>query len=153
MSIKLNCDDCVPAVSCIFEVMPLVGSVRDKLADEWRKRHGSEVTAPLVLLPFEPLQVMLPEQVTTLEFKHGKFMDIIYDATETRDPVIGLSILSDDGLLPVCILAEVIEDELDMRMGYRGFSCMSIGIRAVGPANQVKEVPGSDDLLRTRTAQ
>ena len=120
--------------------------------DEWRTRHGGEVAAPLVLLPFEPSQVILPGQVTTLEFKHGKFMDLIYDAIETRDSVIGLSILSDDGLLPVCVLAEVIEDELDMRMCYRGFSSMSVGIRAVGRAYQVKEVPGSDNL-RARTAQ
>ena len=120
--------------------------------DEWRTRHGGEVAAPLVLLPFEPSQVILPGQVTTLEFKHGKFMDLIYDAIETRDSVIGLSILSDDGLLPVCVLAEVIEDELDMKMGYRGFSSMSVGIRAVGRAYQVKEVPGSDNL-RARTAQ
>ena len=49
----------------------------------------SEVTAPLVLIPFEPLQVILPGKVTTLEFKNGKLMDIIYDAIETSDLVIG----------------------------------------------------------------
>lgn len=116
-------------------------------------RHGSEMTAPLVLLPFEPSQIILPGQVTTLAFRQGRYMDLIYDATENRDSVIGLTILSDDGLLPVCILAEVLEDELDMKMGYRGFSSMSVGIKAIGRAYQVKEVSGSDGLLRAKTAQ
>jgi len=121
--------------------------------NEWRMRHGSDPTAPLVLLPFEPSQIILPGQVTTLEFRHGRFMDLIDDAIENRDSVIGLTILSDDGLLSVCILAEVLEDELDMKMGYRGFSSMSVGIRAIGRAHRVKEVPGSDGMLWAKTAQ
>lgn len=59
-------------------------------------------------------------------------MDLIDESMTHYESVIGMSVLSDDGLLPVTVLCEVIEEELEMQMGYRGFSSMAVGIRAVG---------------------
>lgn len=59
-------------------------------------------------------------------------MDLIDESITHYESVIGMTILSDDGLLPITVLCEVIEKELEIHMGYRGFSSMEVGIRAVG---------------------
>jgi len=87
---------------------------------------------PLLLLPFNPTQILLPGQTTSYTFRHGKYMDLIDESITHYESVIGMSILSDDGLLPITVLCEVIEEELEIHMGYRGFSAMEVGIRAVG---------------------
>jgi len=87
---------------------------------------------PLLLLPFNPSQILLPGQTTSYTFRHGKYMDLIDESITHYESVIGMSILSDDGLLPITVLCEVIEEELEINMGYRGFSSMEVGVRAVG---------------------
>lgn len=118
---------------------------------------------PLLLLPFSPDQILLPGERTTLTFRHGKYMDIIDECITSYEGVVGLSILSDDGLLPTAVVCEVIEDELDINMGYRGFSSMEVGVRAVGRARRCdfvganemvgKDVGIPDGLFLGRTAQ
>ena len=87
---------------------------------------------PLLLLPFNPSQILLPGQTTSYKFRHGKYMDLIDESITNYESVIGMSVLSDDGLLPITVLCEVIEEELEINMGYRGFSSMEVGIRALG---------------------
>ena len=94
MSPKLNDDGTTPrllvwhcggfrSVPCIFKVMPLMGSV------PWTVWTNGGIDAAVRWVrpwsSFEPSQVILPGKVTTLEFKHGKVMYIIYDAIETSD--------------------------------------------------------------------
>lgn len=119
--------------------------------NEWRDKFSScpttasttnsnstyEDTLPLLLLPFTPSDIILPGQTTTLQFKQGKYIDIIDESLTSYESVIGLSILSDDGLLPYAVICEVIEDEFVMDMGYRGFSSMSVGVKAVGRGRRV----------------
>jgi hypothetical protein len=53
-----------------------------------------------------------------------------------------MSILSDDGLLPITVLCEVMEETLDIHMGYRGFSYMEVSVRAVGRVRRCDIVEG-----------
>ena len=107
--------------------------------NEWRAKYSNQNTSssseqqlPLLLLPFSPTQILLPGQTSSYTFRHGKYMDLIDESMTNYESVLGMSILTDDGLLPVTVLCEVIEEELEINMGYRGFSSLSVGIRAVG---------------------
>ena len=71
-------------------------------------------------------------------------MDLIDDSITNYYGTLGFSILGDDGLLSTVVLCEIIEDTLDVKMGYRGFSSMEVGIRAVGRARRVGVVEGGD---------
>lgn len=104
----------------------------------------SPATLPLLLLPFPATQILLPGQSTTLQFKHGKYMDIIDDSLTNYYGVIGCSILDEDGLLPIVVVCEIMEDSLEVKMGYRGFSSMEVNIRAVGRARR-KVISGFAD--------
>ena len=140
---------------------------------EWREKFNPSITAeskddvnnttlPLLLLPFTPSEIILPGQSTTLEFRHGKYIDIIDEAITSYESVVGLSILGDDGLLPYVVLCEVIEEEFVMKMGYRGFSSIQVGVRAVGRAirqtanisgeNKGEEEEGAKFVIRDDTS-
>ena len=106
---------------------------------EWREKFSTSlstkddvnnITLPLLLLPFTPSEIILPGQSTTLEFRHGKYIDIIDEAITSYESVVGLSILGDDGLLPYVVICELIEEEFVMKMGYRGFSSCQVGVRS-----------------------
>ena len=127
--------------------------------------HGDDGTLPLLLLPFAPSQILLPGQTTTMKFKHGKYMDIIDESMTSYHSVLGLSLVGEDGPLPFAVICEVLGDDLEVNMGYRGFSSMEVGIRAVGRAKrcsfatnesesregqQVKIIKGND-YFRGRT--
>jgi len=111
---------------------------------EWRAKYSNLNTTssspqshdqdqlPLLLLPFNPSQILLPGQTTSYTFRHGKYMDLIDESITNYESVIGMSVLSDDGLLPITVLCEVMEEELEIHMGYRGFSSMEVKVRAVG---------------------
>lgn len=118
---------------------------------------GDDGTLPLLLLPFAPSQILLPGQTTTMKFKHGKYMDIIDESMTSYHSVLGLSLVGDDGPLPYAVICEVLGDDLEVNMGYRGFSSMKVGIRAVGRAkrcsfafNERKIIKGND-YFRGRT--
>ncbi|KAL9186467.1 hypothetical protein ACHAXT_005705 [Thalassiosira profunda] len=110
-------------------------------------------SAPLLLLPFAPGDIILPGQSTTLKFKHGRYMDLIDESLTEYDSVIGLSLMDEDGMQPYVVICEIIEEELDIQMGYRGFSSMEVGVRAVGRATRAagdqtlarEAVPGKND--------
>ena len=91
---------------------------------------------PLLLLPFAPSQILLPGQSTTLKFRHGKYMDLIDESMTSYESVLGMSMLGEDGPLPHAVVCEVLGDELEVNAGYRGFSSMEVGIRAVGRARR-----------------
>ncbi|KAL3790023.1 hypothetical protein HJC23_011379 [Cyclotella cryptica] len=86
---------------------------------------------PLLLFPFEPRRVLLPGQRARLTFRHGKFMDMIDESLSSYESVVGMSILDDDGLLPVIVLCEVFEEEVEVKSGFRGVLSMNVGLRAV----------------------
>ena len=123
---------------------------------EWREKFSTSsiteskddvntTTLPLLLLPFTPSEIILPGQSTTLEFRHGKYIDIIDEAITSYESVVGLSILGDDGLLPYVVLCEVLEEEFVMKMGYRGFSSCQVRVRAVGRAiRQTTNISGEN---------
>eukprot|EP00579_Thalassiosira_antarctica_P003263 CAMPEP_0201903902 /NCGR_PEP_ID=MMETSP0902-20130614/55722_1 /ASSEMBLY_ACC=CAM_ASM_000551 /TAXON_ID=420261 /ORGANISM="Thalassiosira antarctica, Strain CCMP982" /LENGTH=379 /DNA_ID=CAMNT_0048437971 /DNA_START=461 /DNA_END=1597 /DNA_ORIENTATION=+ len=125
---------------------------------------STPTTLPLLLLPFTPTQILLPGQSTTLQFRHGKYMDIIDESITSYESVVGMSILDEDGLLPHVVVCEVLEEELEVNMGYRGFSSMEVGVRAVGRARRImseeeeeprrsSSSPGNDTIsFRGRTA-
>jgi len=97
-----------------------------------------DYTLPLLLLPFKPTQILLPGQTTKLQFKQGKYIDIIDEALTSYESVVGLSILDDDGLLPFVILCEINEESFVMNsVGYRGFSSVEVDVCAVGRAYRV----------------
>jgi len=98
-----------------------------------------DYTLPLLLLPFKPTQIILPGQTTKLQFKQGKYIDIIDEALTSYESVVGLSILDDDGLLlPFVILCEINEESFVMNsVGYRGFSSVEVDVCAVGRAYRV----------------
>lgn len=97
-------------------------------------------TLPLLLLPFTPSQILIPGQSTTLKFRHGKYMDMIDESLTSYESVVGMSILDEDGLLPYVVVCEVLEEELEVNAGYRGFSSMEVGVKAVGRARRVDVV-------------
>ena len=100
--------------------------------------NNSTTTLPLLLLPFKPAQIILPGQSTKLQFKQGKYIDIIDEALTSYESVVGLSILDDDGLLPYVILCEINEESFVMNsVGYRGFSSVEVDVCAVGRAYRV----------------
>mmetsp|Transcript_21030 Transcript_21030/g.39894 ORF Transcript_21030/g.39894 Transcript_21030/m.39894 type:complete len:355 (+) Transcript_21030:251-1315(+) len=96
----------------------------------------SNNTLPLLLFPFTPSQVILPGQSAKLTFRHGKFMDMIDDSITSYESVVGLSVLDEDGLLPVVVVCEVLEEELVINPGFRGVVSMEVGLRAVGRARR-----------------
>lgn len=123
---------------------------------EWREKFSpssanstqlsstSTSTLPLLLLPFTPSQIILPGQCTTLTFRHGKYMDMIDDALTSYESVVGLSVLDEDGLLPVVVVCEVLEEELTLHSGFRGVVSMEVGLRAVGRACRCDGAKGGD---------
>ena len=102
------------------------------------RRTGDRIgdALPLLLLPFAPSQILLPGQSTTLRFRHGRYMDLIDESMTSYESVLGMSVLGEDGPLPHAVVCEVLGDELEVNAGYRGFSSMEVGIRAVGRARR-----------------
>jgi len=136
---------------------------------EWRAKFSpfhtnssqssTDSVLPLLLLPFKPNQILLPGQSTTLQFRHGKYMDMIDESLTSYESVVGMSILDEDGLLAHVVVCEVLEEELEINMGYRGFGGMEVGVRAVGRAKRIPEErqterrsSGDDTSFRGRTA-
>lgn len=64
-------------------------------------------------------------------------MDMIDESLTSYESVVGMSILDEDGLLPHVVVCEVLEEELEVNMGYRGFGGMEVGVRAVGRAKRI----------------
>ena len=126
-----------------FTYQPLFGVSEWKAKFSALKNHTADDAQsqglPLLLFPFEPNQISLPGQHTKFTFRHGKFMDMIDESMTSYESVVGMSVLDEDGLLPIVVLCEVIEDEIDIRSGYRGFSSMEVGLRAVGRMKQAHE--------------
>jgi hypothetical protein len=91
---------------------------------------------PLLLLPFAPSQILLPGQSTTLKFRQGKYMDLIDESMTSYESVLGMSVLGEDGPLPHAVVCEVLGDKLEVNAGYRGFSSMEVGFRAVATARR-----------------
>ena len=58
-------------------------------------------------------------------------MDMIDESLTSYESVVGMSVLDDDGLLPVIVVCEVIEEELEVNSGFRGVLSMNVGLRAV----------------------
>jgi hypothetical protein len=109
--------------------------------------NNSTTTLPLLLLPFKPAQIILPGQSTKLQFKQGKYIDIIDEALTSYESVVGLSILDDDGLLPYVILCEIYEESFVMNsVGYRGFSSVEVDVCAVGRAYRVTNTTTKDNV-------
>lgn len=109
---------------------------------------------PLLLFPFESTQIPLPGQHTKLKFRHGKFIDMIDESLTSYESVLGMSILDEDGLLPIVVVCEVIEEEVYVNSGYRGFSSVEVGLRAVGrmelwgsPPQVQSNTPVSEDIF------
>ncbi|KAL3790644.1 hypothetical protein ACHAWO_000420 [Cyclotella atomus] len=110
---------------------------------EWKAKYSAsnEGTLPLLLLPFEPTQIPLLGQHIRLIFRHGKYMDMIDQSLTSYESVIGMSVLDQDESLPIAVVCEVIEEELDIKSGYRGFTSMEVGLRAVGRVLRCNEPP------------
>ena len=109
--------------------------------------HNNSTTLPLLLLPFKPTQIILPGQSTKLQFKQGKYIDIIDEALTSYESVVGLSILDDDGLLPYVVVCEINEESFVMNsVGYRGFSSVEVDVCAVGRAYRVSTTTNANDL-------
>jgi hypothetical protein len=108
---------------------------------EWKAKYSAsnEGSLPLLLLPFEPTQIPLLGQHTKLTFRRGKYMDMIDQSLTSYESVIGMSVLYQDALLPIAVVCEVIGEELDIKSGYRGFTSMEIGLRAVGRVMRCSE--------------
>ena len=47
-------------------------------------------------------------------------MDMIDEFITSHESVVGMSILDDDRLLQHLVVCEVLEEELEVNMGYRG---------------------------------
>lgn len=105
--------------------------------------QSSDGTLPLLLFPFEPTQIPLPGQYTKLTFRHGKYMDMIDESLTNYESVVGMSLVHQDELLPIVVVCEIIGEELDIKSGYRGFSSMEVGLRAVGRMqwDDFREIP------------
>lgn len=102
---------------------------------EWKAKFSSSTNStslPLLMFPFEPTQIPLPGQHAKITFRHGKYMDMIDESLTSYESVVGMSVLYQDRLLPIVVVCEVIEEELDIKSGYRGFSSMEVGFRAIG---------------------
>lgn len=63
-------------------------------------------------------------------------MDMIDDSITFYESVVGLSVLDEDGLLPVVVVCEVLEEELVINPGFRGVVSMEVGLKAVGRARR-----------------
>ncbi len=72
-------------------------------------------------------------------------MDMIDESLTSYESVLGMSILDEDGPLPYAVICEVLEDELVVNAGYRGFSSMEVGIRAVGRARRTDIATTADE--------
>jgi hypothetical protein len=72
---------------------------------------------PLLLLPFVPSQILLPGQSTTLKFRQGKYMDLINESMTSYEPVLGMSVLGEDGPLPHTVVCKVLGDKLEVNAG------------------------------------
>ena len=58
-------------------------------------------------------------------------MDMIDESLTSYESVVGMSVLDDDGLLPVIVVCEVIEEEVEVNSGFRGVLSRNVGLRAV----------------------
>ncbi len=63
-------------------------------------------------------------------------MDMIDESITSYESVVGLSVLDEDGLLPVVVVCEVLEEELVLNPGFRGVVSMEVELRAVGRARR-----------------
>lgn len=110
---------------------------------EWRGKvtRGEEGSStggdrPILLLPFEAEDALLPGQSRDLILKEGRLFDLVQDAMDDYDSVIGAALLGDDGFLDVISLAEI--HNFDVHSGYRGKVTVSITLKALGRAEMTE---------------
>lgn len=110
---------------------------------EWRGRvvcPGAEGSStrdrPILILPFKAEDALLPGQSRDLILKEGRLFDLVQDATDDHDSVLGAALLGDDGFLDILSLCEI--HNFDVHSGYRGRVKVSITLRALTRARMTE---------------
>ena len=104
---------------------------------EWRSRDAlGGHNRTLLLLPFAMDQVILPGESQTLVLKEGRFMDLLDEATDDYQSVMGVAIMGEDHLLSVVSLCEITSYSIDA--GFRGKVTATVTLKCVGRARLEK---------------
>lgn len=104
---------------------------------EWRRNYSQDESTstgdrPILLLPFRADDALVPGQSRDLILKEGRLFDLVQDAMDDHDSVIGAALLGEDGFLDVLSLCEI--HHFEVHPGYRGKVTVSITLKAVGRA-------------------
>lgn len=98
---------------------------------EWREVQSSKVS-PLLLLPYHESNILLPGQASQVVLKEGRHFDMVEDALEGYQSMIGQAVMGEDKLASIVSLCHITDT--DVNSGYRGKITMTISLEAVGRA-------------------
>lgn len=113
---------------------------------EWRTEqatHEGEVS-PLLLLPYSESDILLPGQRSKVVLKEGRHFDMVEEAIEEYQSIIGQAMMGDDQLASTLSLCQIVDTDVDS--GYRGKITMTLSLESVGRATleellRLKPVP------------
>lgn len=88
-----------------------------------------ESNRTLLMLPFGIGEVLVPGQTTTLVLKEGRYFDLLDEAYEDHNGVIGTVLMGNDELLQTVPLCEISAYALDA--GYRGKVTATVTLKCV----------------------
>eukprot|EP00977_Amphora_coffeiformis_P000728 scaffold160_cov139-Amphora_coffeaeformis.AAC.5 len=116
---------------------------------EWRSHNaGNPKNQTLLLLPFAMDQgVILPGESQTLVWREGRFMDLLDEAAEDCQSVMGVAIMGEDHLLPIVGLCEITSYSIDA--GFRGKVTATVTLKCVGRA-KLQELQQVKPFLKGR---
>lgn len=110
---------------------------------EWRTEqatHEGEVS-PLLLLPYSESDILLPGQASKVVLKEGRHFDMVEEAIEDYQSIIGQAMMGDDQMGSTLSLCHIVDTDVDS--GYRGKITMTLFLESVGRATL-------DELLRLK---
>ncbi len=91
----------------------------------------------ILFLPLAPKEALFPGQTSgNLILKEGRWFDLLDEAVEDHENLIGTPLMGPDGLLPILPICEI--EHYELSAGYRGKVTATIQLKGVGRAKLMK---------------
>lgn len=99
---------------------------------EWREVQETREMSRLLLLPYRESDILLPGQASQVVLKEGRHFDMVDEALEEHQSIIGQAVMGEDKLSSTLSLCHITD--ADVNSGYRGKITMTISLESVGKA-------------------
>ena len=100
---------------------------------EWREVRATSEVTPLLLLPYSESDILLPGQACQIVLKEGRHFDMVEDALEDHQSIIGQAMMGQDKLASTLSLCHITDT--DVHSEYRGKITMTVSLESVGRAS------------------